>query len=37
METMGLEPTAITERGLDGVKSTPRFLRDAAGAPLIFV
>jgi hypothetical protein len=37
VETMGLEPTAITERGLDGVKSTPRFLRDAGGATLIFV
>jgi len=37
METMGLEPAAIAERGLDGVKSTPRFLRDAADATLIFV
>ena len=37
METMGLDPTTITGRGLDGVKSTPRFLKDAAGAPLIFV
>jgi peroxiredoxin family protein len=32
VETMGLEPTAVAERGLDGVKSTPRFLRDAADA-----
>jgi peroxiredoxin family protein len=37
METMGLEATDIEARGLDGVKSTPRFLRDTAGAPLIFV
>jgi peroxiredoxin family protein len=37
VETMGLEPAAIAERGLDGVKSTPRFLRDAAGATLLFV
>ena len=37
VETMGLEPAAIADRGLDGVKSTPRFLRDAAGATLLFV
>jgi peroxiredoxin family protein len=37
METMGLEPGAVTGRGLDGVKSTPRFLKDTAGATLIFV
>ena len=37
METMGLDPATVTSRGLDGVKSTPRFLRDAANAPLIFV
>ena len=37
METMGLDPAAIAERGLDGVKSTPRFLKDAAGATLLFV
>ena len=37
VETMGLDPSAITERGLDGVKSTPRFLKDAGGATLIFV
>ena len=37
METMGLEPAALTERGLDGVKSTPRFLEEAREATLIFV
>jgi peroxiredoxin family protein len=37
VETMGLEPPALTERGLDGVKSTPRFLKDAGDATLIFV
>jgi hypothetical protein len=37
VETMGLDPSTIAERGLDGVKSTPRFLKDAAGATLIFV
>jgi hypothetical protein len=37
METMGLEPAAVQERGLDGVKSTPRFLKDAGDATLIFV
>ena len=37
IETMGLDQADIAERGLDGVKSTPRFLRDTAGASLIFV
>ena len=37
METMGLEPAALTERGLDGVKSTPRFLEETSEATLIFV
>jgi peroxiredoxin family protein len=37
MQTLGIEPAALTERGLDGVKSTPRFLRDTAGARLLFV
>jgi peroxiredoxin family protein len=37
METMGLEPAALAERGLDGVKSTPRFLEEAREATLIFV
>lgn len=36
VETMGLDRGAIAER-LDGVKSTPRFLRDSSGARLIFV
>jgi peroxiredoxin family protein len=36
VQTMGLDSVAIGER-LDGVKSTPRFLRDTAGARLIFV
>jgi peroxiredoxin family protein len=37
VETMGVEPGAIADRGLDGVKSTPRFLEEARGATLIFV
>jgi len=37
VETMALEPAAIEAGRLDGVKSTPRFLRDTAGARLIFV
>lgn len=37
IETMGLDPAAVTDRGLDGVKSTPRFLEDAREATLIFV
>jgi hypothetical protein len=37
VETMAVEPADIEARGLDGVKSTPRFLRDTAGARLIFV
>jgi hypothetical protein len=36
-QSLEIEPAALTERGLDGVKSTPRFLRDNAGATLIFV
>jgi hypothetical protein len=36
VETMALDPAAVAAR-LDGVKSTPRFLRDTAGARLIFV
>ena len=37
VETMALEAADIDARGLDGVKSTPRFLRDAEGARLIFI
>jgi peroxiredoxin family protein len=37
VETMGVERAALTQRGLDGVKSTPRFLQDVAGATLVFV
>jgi hypothetical protein len=37
VETMDLDPTEIERRGLDGVKSTTRFLRDTAGARLLFV
>ena len=37
VETMALDAADIEARGLDGVKSTPRFLRDTAGARLIFV
>ena len=37
IETMGVDPTTITDRGLDGIKSTPRFLKDAGDATLIFV
>jgi peroxiredoxin family protein len=36
VETMSLTPAAVKER-LDGVMSTPRFLREAAGATLLFV
>lgn len=36
VETMAID-TPDVEARLDGVKSTPRFLRDAAGARLIFV
>jgi peroxiredoxin family protein len=36
VETMSLTPAAVEER-LDGVMSTPRFLREAQGATLIFV
>ena len=37
VETMAVDPTDIEAARLDGVKSTPRFLRDTAGARLIFV
>jgi len=37
VETMALDAADIDVRGLDGVKSTPRFLKDTAGARLIFV
>lgn len=37
VETMALDPADIEASRLDGVKSTPRFLRDTAGARLIFV
>jgi peroxiredoxin family protein len=37
VETMAIEPADIEAGPLDGVKSTPRFLRDTAGARLIFV
>ncbi|MEA2411578.1 MAG: hypothetical protein QOC77_2139 [Thermoleophilaceae bacterium] len=37
VETMAIEPADLEARGLDGVKSTPRFLRDSAGARLIFI
>ena len=37
VETMTIEAAALEARGLDGVKSTPRFLRDTAGATLLFV
>ncbi len=36
VETMALTPGAVDER-LDGVISTPRFLRETAGARLVFV
>jgi peroxiredoxin family protein len=36
VETMALTPGAVQER-LDGVISTPRFLRETAGARLVFV
>lgn len=36
VETMELDRAQVEAR-LDGVKSTPRFLRDTAGARLIFV
>jgi peroxiredoxin family protein len=36
VDSLGLGAEAI-ERQLRGVLSTPRFLREAAGAPLIFV
>jgi peroxiredoxin family protein len=37
VETMAIEPADIEASRLDGVKSTPRFLKDTAGAGLIFV
>jgi peroxiredoxin family protein len=37
VETMAIEAADIEASALDGVKSTPRFLRDSAGARLIFV
>jgi hypothetical protein len=37
VESMAIQPQDIERRGLDGVKSTPRFLRDTAGARLLFV
>jgi peroxiredoxin family protein len=37
VETMALDAADLDARGLDGVKSTPRFLEDTAGARLIFV
>ncbi len=36
VETMSLTSTDVEER-LDGVMSTPRFLRETAGAQLVFV
>ena len=37
VETMSIDAADIEARGLDGVKSTPRFLRDTVGATLLFV
>jgi peroxiredoxin family protein len=38
VETMAIEAADVEARGLDGVKSTPRFLRDTADAArLLFV
>jgi peroxiredoxin family protein len=37
VETMGLDEADIDSSQLDGVKSTPRFLRENAEARLIFV
>ena len=36
VETMSVTPDSVEER-LDGVMSTPRFLRETAGARLLFV
>ena len=36
VETMSVTPGAVEER-LDGVMSTPRFLREAEGAELLFI
>lgn len=37
VETMGVTADQVTEAGLDGVLSTPRFLRETAGAALLVV
>ncbi|MFL5826717.1 MAG: hypothetical protein ACJ76V_09360 [Thermoleophilaceae bacterium] len=37
VETMGLSEADVQDRGLAGVLSTPRFLRDAGDATLLFV
>ncbi len=37
VETMGVTSDQMTEGGFDGVLSTPRFLREAAGASLLLV
>ncbi len=37
VETMGLTADRVTDAGLDGVLSTPRFLREASGAALLVV
>jgi peroxiredoxin family protein len=37
METMAIDQADLEARGLDGVKSTPRFLKDTAGATLLYV
>jgi peroxiredoxin family protein len=37
VDVMAIEPADIEARGLDGVKSTPRFLKDTTGARLLFV
>ncbi len=37
VETMGLSPERVTEAGLDGVMSTPHFLRASGNTALLFV
>lgn len=37
VETMGLTESDVQDRGLKGVLSTPRFLREAGAATLLFV
>ena len=37
VETLAIDPTTLEARGLDGVKSTPRFLKDNPGTALLFV